>query len=404
MEKLIFLILFIALTSHGESWPQFRGPTGQGHIEAADLPLNWSGNKGVTWEQKIAGKAWSSPICVNDQIFLTNAVLNQGNLILELISVDFITGEINWKKKLFNYSKQPRIHKKNSYASPTPFYENGFVFVHFGNLGTACVSFNGELIWNKKLNYLPVHGSGASPVIAEDLLLLSTDGSVDPCLVALNKKTGDIIWKAIRDSKAKKNFSFCTPLVIKVRGETQIISPASDYVFAYDLNGNQLWKFNYPNGYSVVPRPVFDQGIIYVSSGYDSPVLYAIRCGGRGDITQKNLVWKTRKAAPRNSSVVVVEGLLFMAADNGVVSCLDAKTGELYWIERVAGSCSPSLIHANGQIFLCDETGKTFIFEAKKRYRLLAQNDLGERMLASPIIYKNSLLLRTENTLWRIDS
>jgi len=199
--------------------------------------------------------------------------------------------------------------------------------VHFGNLGTACVSFNGELIWNKKLNYLPVHGSGASPVIVEDLLLLSTDGSVDPCLVALNKKTGDIKWKAIRDSKAKKNFSFCTPLVIKVRGETQIISPASDYVFAYDLNGNQLWKFNYPNGYSVVPRPVFNQGIIYVSSGYDSPVLYAIRCGGRGDITQKNLVWKTRKAAPRNSSVVVVEGLLFMAADNGVVSCLDAQDG-----------------------------------------------------------------------------
>lgn len=404
MVKLILLILFIAPISYGISWPQFRGPTGQGHIDAAELPLNWSGTKGVTWERKIAGKAWSSPICVNDQIFLTNAVLYQGNLTLELISVDFITGEINWKKKLFNYSKQPRIHRKNSYASPTPFYENGFVFVHFGNLGTACVSFNGELVWKKKLDYLPVHGSGASPVIIQDLLLLSMDGAENPCLVALNKKNGEIKWKAMRDSNAKKNFSFCTPLVIEVNGATQIISPASDYVFAYDLNGTQLWKFNYPNGYSVVPRPVFEQGIIYISSGYNSPVLYAISSGGRGDISQKNLVWKTRKAVPHNSSAVVVDGLLFMAADNGVVSCLNAKTGQLYWIERVAGSCSPSLIHANGQIFLCDEEGKTFIFEAKKSYRLLAQNNLEERMLASPIIFKNSLLLRTENTLWRIDS
>jgi outer membrane protein assembly factor BamB len=219
----------------------------------------------------------------------------------------------------------------------------------------------------------------------------------------LDKKTGEIKWKALRDSQSKKNFSFCTPLVVEVKGEVQIISPASDYVFAYDLEGNQLWKFNYPNGYSVVPRPVFDQGMVYVSSGFDSPTLYAIKCGGRGDITKNNLVWKTRKGAPRNSSVVVVNGLLFMVADNGVVSCLDSKTGELFWMERVAGSCSPSLLHSNGNIFLSDEMGKTFIFKASKSYALLATNDLEERMLASPIAFKNSLLLRTENNLWRID-
>ena len=404
MFKILFLILVSAITCNGLSWPQFRGATGQGHCNVEEIPMSWSRNKGVTWETKLSGKAWSSPICVDDQIFLTNAVHHQENLILELISIDFITGGIIWRKELFNYSKPPRIHRKNSYASPTPFYENDCIYVHFGSLGTACVTINGDLIWKTRLNYLPVHGSGASPVIIQDLLLLSTDGAENPCLVALNKKNGEIKWKAMRDSNAKKNFSFCTPLVIEVNGEIQIISPASDYVFAYDLNGTQLWKFNYPNGYSVVPRPVFEQGIIYISSGYDSPVLYAISCGGRGDITKKNLVWKTRKGAPRNSSVVVIDGLLFMAADNGVVSCLDAKTGELYWMERVAGSCSPSLIHAEGKIILCDEMAKTFIFEAKKSYRLLAQNDLEDQMLASPIVFKNSLLLRTENALWRIDS
>lgn len=405
MRKLIILLLLlwsITLT-FGQGWPQFRGPTGQGHSVTKVLPLNWNREKGVAWEKKLSGKAWSSPICVNDQIFLTNAVLNNESLVLEVISIDFNSGQIKWRKKIFEYDQQPRIHKKNSYASPTPFFDDNRIFVHFGNLGTACLGVDGELIWTNKLDYLPVHGSGASPVIYEDLLLLSADGASNPYLYALDKKSGEIKWKVKRDSQAKKNFSFCTPLVVQVNGEVQIISPASDYVFAYDLRGNQLWKFNYPNGYSVVPRPVFDEGIIYVSSGYDSPIFYAIKCGGRGDLTKKNLVWKTRKGAPRNSSVIVINGLLFMVADNGVVSCLDSKTGELFWMERVAGSCSPSLIHSNGKILLSDEMGKTFIFKASKSYKLLATNDIEERMLASPIVFKNSLLLRTENSLWRID-
>ena len=406
MKKLIpvFLFLWSVPLIFGQGWPQFRGPNGQGHADTKGLPLNWNRLKGVAWENKLSGKAWSSPICVNDQIFLTNAVLDKGSLVLELISIDFDSGHIRWRKKLFEYDQQPRIHKKNSYASPTPFYDNGFIFVHFGNLGTACLDIDGAEIWKNKLNYLPVHGSGASPVIVGDLLLLSADGANDPCLYALDKRTGEIKWKALRDSQSKKNFSFCTPLVVEVKGEVQIISPASDYVFSYDLQGNQLWKFNYPNGYSVVPRPVFDRGIVYVSSGYDSPTLYAIKCGDRGDITKSNLVWKTRKGAPRNSSLVVVNSLLFMVADNGVVSCLDSQTGELFWMERVAGSCSPSLLYSNGKIFLSDEMGKTFIFKASKNYALLATNDLEERMLASPIAYKNSLLLRTENSLWRIDA
>ena len=169
------------------------------------------------------------------------------------------------------------------------------------------------------------------------------------------------------------------------------------------MRGNQIWKFNYPNGYSVVPRPVFDKGIIYVSSGYDSPVFYAIRAGGVGDVTQSHLEWKTRKGAPRNSSIVVTDGLVFMAADNGVVSCLDAKTGKIYWMERVASSCSPSMLHAVGNIFLSDENGKTFIFKAQSQYNLIATNDLNERMLASPVPYQKSLLIRTEKNLWRID-
>ncbi len=406
MEKFIptFLFFYLSVLVCGQNWPQFRGPNGDGHSDSKSLPLKWDRNRGVTWKIILSGKAWSSPICIGEQIILSNAVEKEGNLLLEVISVDFNSGQIQWREKLFEYGNQSRIHRKNSYASPTPFYDNENIYVHFGNLGTACVNLSGDLIWKIKLDYEPVHGSGASPVIYKNLLLLSADGKENPSLYALDKKTGKIKWRSLRDSQARKNFSFCTPIIVEIDGGIQVVSPASDFVFGYDLEGNQIWKFNYPNGYSVVPRPIFYQGIIYVSSGYDSPVFYAIKLGGRGDITKTNLAWKTRKGAPRNSSPVIVNELLFMAADNGVVSCLNASSGNLVWMERVAGSCSPSLLHSNGKIFLTDETGKTFIFEAKKNYNLLATNDLKEKMLASPVVCKDSLLLRTELGLWRIDS
>ena len=407
MVRIFLILIFLKFSFYlySEDWSQFRGPSGQGLvINGNDLPTKWSRNDGVKWQLEIEGQAWSSPICVNGEVFLSNAILNNGRLKLGLISIDFKSGEIKWSKNLFSYENQPRIHRKNSYASPTPFYDGQRIFVHYGNMGTACVDLNGSVLWKQKLEYSPVHGSGASPVVHDELLLLSADGADNPSLYALDKRNGSVKWNAIRDSNAKKKFSFCTPIIIKEAGEARIISPASDYVFAYDTSGKQVWKFYYPGGYSVVPRPVYNDGIIYVSSGYDSPTLYAIKSDGEGDVTTKNLVWKTNKSVPRNSSIVVFNDLLFMAADNGVVTCLDAKDGHQQWIERVGSSCSSSLLIADGRIFLCDETGKTYVFQAKKEYKLLATNDLRERMLASPVPYMNSLLLRTEKGLWRISN
>lgn len=402
---LILIFLKFSLYLYSENWSQFRGPSGQGHVvNGNELPTMWSRNEGVKWQLEIEGQAWSSPICVNGEVFLSNAILNSGRLKLGLISIDFKSGEIKWSINLFSYENQPRIHRKNSYASPTPFYDGQRIFVHYGNMGTACVDLNGSVLWKQKLEYSPVHGSGASPVVHDELLLLSADGAENPSLYALDKRNGSVKWNAIRDSNAKKKFSFCTPIIINDAGKARIISPASDYVFAYDTSGKQLWKFYYPGGYSVVPRPVYSDGIIYVSSGYDSPTLYAIKSDGEGDVTTKNLVWKTNKSVPRNSSIVVFNDLLFMAADNGVVTCLDAKDGHQQWKERVGSSCSSSLLIADGRIFLCDETGKTYVFQAKKEYKLLATNDLKERMLASPVPYMNSLLLRTEKGLWRISN
>ena len=199
-------------------------------------------------------------------------------------------------------------------------------------------------------------------------------------------------------AKPRESFSFCTPLVISHKGREQIISPASDYVFSYDLKGNQLWKSHYPGGYSVVPRPVFSNEMIYVSSGYDRPTLYAVKVDGEGEVTKTHVVWKTSKAVPHNSSPVLVQDTdgrrtFFMAADSGVVSCLDAKNGDLKWMQRVAGSCSASLLHAGGRIYLTDESGKTFVFKAGTPFKLLAVNDLEERTLATLIAVLGGLSL-----------
>jgi len=387
----------------GSEWNQFRGSTGQGHANK-ELPLKWSRQSpNLKWRTPIDGNAWSSPILVNDLVVVTNSRASSGNksLILEVIALAGNTGEEMWKENLFSYPDMPRIHRKNSYASPTPFFDGESIFVHFGNLGTARLSPKGKIIWKKVFSYSPVHGSGSSPVVHGDLLLFSADGASDPSLYALNKKDGSIVWKKRRSSDTKKNFSFCTPLVVPRGNNYQIISPASDYVFSYALNGDELWKSYYSGGYSVVPRPVFNDDTVFVSSGYDRPTLYAIKTDGTGNVTKNKIIWEISKSAPRNSSVVVVNDMLFMAADNGVVSCLDIDTGSTHWVERVGGSCSSSLLHAANLIYLTDETGKTFVFQASNKYEAIAVNDLGERTLASLMAWDETLVIRTENAIYR---
>lgn len=408
MQKLLpilyFLVFVFSICAQGE-WNQFRGSSGQGHSNAA-LPQSWSQHsKNIKWRTAIDGKAWSSPILVSGEVVVTNARSNGSgdSIILEALCLDSENGKIIWRNELFSYSELPRIHRKNSYASPTPFFDGDSIFVHFGNLGTACLNQKGELRWKKVFKYSPVHGSGCSPVVYGKQVLFSADGASDPCLYAINKLTGDILWQAPRIRGSKKTFSFCTPLVVPFNGSIQIISPASDFVYSYSLDGKELWRLNYPNGYSVVPRPVYQEGVVYVCSGYDRPTLYAIEIDGRGDVTKSKILWQTSKSVPRNSSVVLVNGNLFMAADNGVVSCLDAKTGRLYWIERVGGSCSASLLHANDLIYLTDETGKTFVFEANTQYKFRFENDINERTLSSIMTLGTSIILRTESAVYRIE-
>ncbi len=325
----IVLFSSYAITARAGDWPQFRGPDGQGHSTERGLPIEWSETKNIVWKQPIDGLGWSSPAIAGGQIWLTTAIAEQGSL--QAVRIDEKSGQVVSYIEIFHKDDLGPIHTKNSHASPTPFIEGDRVYVHFGAHGTACLSTAGEVLWrNEELHYDHRHGPAGSPVIWHDLLIVSCDGTDKQFVVALDKKTGEIRWRTDRTGR----MAYCTPLAITVSGQDQLVSPGGDQVVGYaPATGEEIWRFRY-DGYSVVPRPVFGHGLVFVSSAYDTPVLYAIRLPGTGDITETAAAWSMRRGAPNNPSPVLVGDELYIVSDLGIATCVDAKTGEQHWQKR----------------------------------------------------------------------
>ena len=233
-------------------------------------------------------------------------------------------------------------------------------------------------------------------------LIFSCDGASDPFVIALHKRTGEVMWKTPRATDAVKTFSFSTPLLIQVDGRPQVISPGSNCVVAYDPGtGVEIWRVRY-DGYSVVPRPVYGHGLVYISTAFDSPVAMAIRPDGQGDVTDTHVAWTARRSAPNTPSLLLVDDYLYMVSDRGVASCLEAETGQTMWQERLGGAYSASPLHAGGRVYFQSEEGQTVIVSASPEFHELARNDLGERTLASHAVIEDDLLIRTETKLYRI--
>ena len=404
--------LALALSNNvaAADWPEFRGSNAQGYSEATNLPLTWSATAGLAWKAAVAGVGWSSPVVIGERIYLTSALPVGGvedpkaDRSLHALALDAATGKPVWDVEVFT-ATSPRMHRKNSHASPTPVFENGRLYVHFGHLGTACLdAATGKSIWStQEFAYSPVHGAGSSPVLFEDLLIFSADAETDPKVIALDKTTGNQRWAFARQSDAKKKFSFCTPLLIDVNGQKQLISPGSGVVNALNpKDGTEIWRCYYDQGYSVVPRPVYAHGMVYVSSSYDKPVLLAIKVDGKGDVTGTHVAWTIDKAVPHNPSMAVIGDELYFVADNGILTCADAKTGQIHYSERCTGPISASLLVADGKLYLQDEKGLGVVVKPGKTFQILAQNNLDERSLASYAVIGSDLLIRTEGNLYRI--
>lgn len=397
-----------AATSRADAWPEFRGPTGQGHATSAALPVEWSTVKNVAWKQEIPGSGWSSPVIGGGRIFLTTGVSAPDHgTSLRALCLEAATGRVLWNQEVFAGADvaQP-IHPKNSPASPTPVLVGDRLFVHFGPHGTASLDRDGRILWrNRAIRYDPVHGNGGSPIAVDDLLIFNADGDSDPRVVAFDQKTGDVRWNVRRTLETRQPFSFCTPLLIAVGGRRQVITPGSGGVSALDSrDGRELWQVRYGGGYSVVPRPVFAQGLLFICTGFNRAELLALRPDGEGDVTDTHIVWRTTKGAPLTPSVVAVGDELYAVNDAGVASCWDAKTGTLHWQERLEGNYSASPLAAGDRLYFQSETGTGTVLRTGKTFTKLATNKLGEKTLASYAVDGDALFIRTAAHLYRIEN
>jgi outer membrane protein assembly factor BamB len=356
----------------------------------------------------VPGTGWSSPVISRGRVFLTtDAPGAGGGHSLRTLCFDALTGQLLWNTEVFGDAdvREQMIHSKNSEASPTPIVEGSRIYVHFGHHGTACLDLTGAVVWrNNRLGYYEtVHGNGGSPVIVEDRLIFNADGAEAAYVVALDKGSGELLWKRKRGLDAPQSFSFSTPLLITVNGQRQVISPGSGAVFALDpVDGREIWRVRYGRGYSVVPRPVFGEGLLFVTTGFDRADLLAIRPDGKGDVTETHVAWRTTRGAPLTPSVLLIGGDVFAVNDAGIASCWDARTGQLFWQQRIDGNYSASPITAHGRIYFQNETGLCTVIVAGREFVKLAANDLGEYTLASPAVAENAIFIRTEEHLYRI--
>lgn len=410
----LVLLVFQVAAVQAEDWPQFRGPTRQGISTTTGLPVSWDSETGenITWKQTVPGFGWSSPVVVAGRIYLTTAVAldesDEPDYSLRALCLDAKTGSEIWNVEVFPQpaAETERIHGKNSHASPTPIVDDGQMFVHFGTHGTACLDLQGNIIWKtNELVYQPQHGNGGAPALIGDALVISCDGIESPFIVCLERSSGNIRWKVPRETfDAPKKFAFNTPLAIDVNGKTQVVSSGVNSVSGFDLNtGEAIWTVRY-DGFSVVPRPLYQHGLVYICTGFGTPWLLVIDPTGSGNVTETHVKWKTKTAVPHSPSAVIVGDELYMVSDKGVASCWDAKSGKMHWRHRVGGNFSASLVYADGRIYLQDEGGKGTVIAAAKEFKSLGSSNIGEPTLASYAISDGALFLRSKTHLYRIES
>ena len=400
MRTLSVLFVLVASVAFAGDSPQFRGPGGEGHSSETNLPLKWSDTENVRWKAEIDGLGWSTPSVVGADVWFTTAT--DDGKSLRAVCLDKDSGKERHNVEVFHRDEPGKIHGKNSYASPSVLVDGEHVFVHFGKLGTACLDRNAKVIWTTEFTYNHRHGPAGSPIVVGDLLILSCDGGDVQFVTALHKQTGKEVWKTTREGA----MAYSTPLLIEVDGQPQVVSTGGEWAMGYEpQTGKEIWRFRYPKGYSNVPRPVFGQGLVFLCSGYDKPWLYAVRPNGTGDVTETHMAWKLDRGAPLNPSPLLIGEELYIVSDNGIVTCLNAKSGEQHWQQRVGGNFSASLLHADGRIYMLDENGKTYVFApTKDEYRELAVNEVPGRSLASIAAADGSLFLRTDKAVYRLQA
>ncbi len=413
---LLAQLLFSCSRTQPENWTHFRGTNLNGLSDSENVPIRWSETENIAWKVPIKGVGWSSPVIFGTQVWITTA--ERDGEWFSAVCLDFETGEMIRELELYRPDEVQRMHATNSYATPTPSIEENFVYVHYGTYGTACIDTrNFEVVWSRTdLNCEHLQGAASSTILYKDFLIVHLEGTDVQDIYALNKRTGEIVWQVgTPDQEAYDEVapvfrkSYQTPLIIQVDGEDQLITNRSLYAISYNpKTGEENWRIFYGED-SAVSMPLYYKGLVLVNSGWvlsqGAPYfaqLLAVDPKGKGNVTDTHIVWQTDEHVPQTSTPVIVDSLLFMIEERGMLTCLNPATGQAYWEETLKGHFNISPIFAAGNIYFTNTKGETTVIKAAPAFELVAENQLDGTFKATPAILRNAILQRSDDFLYKI--
>ena len=418
--RLVVLFFFVAGLIRAENWPGWRGPSGDGVSAGEGIPTKWSSTENIAWKIAVPGEGHSSPIVWGDKVFLTSSLTEKNKRIL--LCIDRLSGQTVWQRDVVQ-SPPETIHRLNSRASGTPATDGRQVYVTFmraegnrviapnvgserlitpGKIIVAAYDLDGNEKWKTNVgDFVSAHGFNTCPVLFEDLLILNGDHDGDAYLVALDRQSGRQRWRTRRENKTR---SYVTPIIREIDGITQMILSGSLCIASYDpRNGKRHWIVDGPTE-QFVASVVYDGKYVFATGGYPERHTLAIRPGGKGNVTDTHIAWRTTRGAAYVPSPIISGRYLLMVADSGIASCFEARTGKRHWMERLPGGHSPSPVSADGLVYFVSDRGVTTIIRPSETFAVIAKNELGEPVSVSPAISQGQIFLRTHQHLYCIGS
>jgi|TARA_B100000678_G_scaffold276293_1_gene268972 hypothetical protein len=418
--RLVVLFFFVAGLIRAENWPGWRGPSGDGISAGKGIPTKWSSKENIAWRIAVRGEGHSSPIVWGDKVFLTSSLTEKNKRIL--LCIDRLSGQTVWQRDVVQ-SPPETVHRLNSRASGTPATDGKQVYVTFmraegdeviapnvgserlitpGKIIVAAYDLDGNEKWKTNVgDFLSAHGFNTCPVLFEDLVILNGDHDGNAYLVALDRQSGRQRWRTRRENKTR---SYVTPIIREIDGITQMILSGSLCIASYDpRNGKRHWIVDGPTE-QFVASMVYDGKYVFATGGYPERHTLAIRPGGKGNVTDTHIAWRTTRGAAYVPSPIISGRYLLMVADSGIASCFEARTGKRHWMERLPGGHSPSPVSADGLVYFVSDRGVTTIIRPSETFAVIAKNELGEPVSASPAISQGQIFLRTHQHLYCIGS
>ena len=416
MLAAVFVLLSAPL-AHAENWPCWRGPRGDGTSIEVGVPTRWNGETGenILWKTPVPGVGHASPIVWEDRIFTVSCLVENQHRIL--LCFDRRTGKQLWQRTVVTSPLETK-HNLNSHASGTPATDGRWVYCTFlevqgetidarnvsqsrpvtpGRMVVAAYDFEGNQQWLRRPGeFVSVHGYCSCPVLFENLVIVNGDHDGDSYIVALDKTTGETVWKVDRQHNTR---SYVTPLIREIDGRTQMVLSGSRHIASYDpRNGSMHWQIDGPTE-QFVASLVFDGRWFYMTAGFPTYHVMGIRPDGSGNVTDTHVEWHAKDAACYVPSPAVIDGRLFVADDRGTVNCYRASDGRRLWKERMAKHFSASLVTAGGLVYFLSDEGIATLVRPADELEIVAENPLGEFCFASPAISQGQIYLRAENHL-----